>query len=171
MFRVILVCGSRQSHRLGGKPSATPAKTLRKWTLKFWIATYAALCRWHPGGTSSSLQLSQMWFFMVSDTSLSMTCFFGVMPALLSHSKRALYARIILASLRLFIGLTKMALLSISTIIMMYLLPRLDLVGSCLVWSENVFCGPRTLICRRLEFFASHFWILGNLEWYSLHFC
>ena len=26
-FSVILVCGRRQSHRLGGKPSATPART------------------------------------------------------------------------------------------------------------------------------------------------
>jgi hypothetical protein len=42
---VIMVCGSNRSHRLGGKSSATPDKTLRKWALKLRIATLVAL-RW-----------------------------------------------------------------------------------------------------------------------------
>ena len=128
---VISVCGRSLSHKLGGKSSATPASTLRKWALKFRIATSAALRRWHPGGTSSmlSLHLSRMWFFMFSDTSLSRTCFLGSMPARLRRRMRALYALIISASLRLFIGSTRMALLSISTITMMYLFPRCDRVG------------------------------------------
>jgi hypothetical protein len=57
---VISVSGNSRSHRIGGKPSATPARMLRKWFLKFRMPTSAAFQRWHPGGTSSSLQLSQM---------------------------------------------------------------------------------------------------------------
>ena len=38
----------------------------------------------------------------------------------------------------LVIGSTRIALLSISTITMMYLLPRCDLVGNCPVWSVNM---------------------------------
>ncbi len=59
---VILVCGSSQSHRFGGKLSATPAKMLRKWALKLRMATLAALRLWQPGGTNSisSLHMSQM---------------------------------------------------------------------------------------------------------------
>ena len=70
---MISVCGRSLSHKLGGKSSATPASTLRKWALKFRIATSAAFCQWHPGGTSSmlSLHVSRMWVFMFSDTSLS----------------------------------------------------------------------------------------------------
>jgi hypothetical protein len=40
---------------LAGKFSAVPADTLKHCALKLWIATSAALCRWHPGGTSSSV--------------------------------------------------------------------------------------------------------------------
>ncbi len=65
---MILVCGSSQSQRFGGKLSATPAKMLRKWALKLRMATSAALCLWHPGGTNpiSSLNVSLMWFFTLS---------------------------------------------------------------------------------------------------------
>ncbi len=114
---VISVCSNRWSQRFWGKSSATPANTLRKCDLKLRMATSAAFRRWHPGGTNSMfiLQVLQMWFFMFSKALLSSTCFLGVMPALFSRSNNALYARIISASLRLFIGSTKMALLSIST--------------------------------------------------------
>ena len=62
------------------------------------------------------------------DTSLSITCFLGDMPARFSRNIRELYALIILASFWLLIGSTRMALLSISTMIIIYLLPLLDLV-------------------------------------------
>ncbi len=119
---------------------ATPAKMLRKWALKLCLATSAALHLWQPGGTNSisSLHVSQMWFFMFSGTSLSRTCFLGTMPARLSLSRSVLYARIISASLRFFMGSTRMALLSISTITMMNLLPQRDWMGNWPVWLENM---------------------------------
>jgi hypothetical protein len=100
----------------------------------------AALHWWHPVGTSSmsNLHVSQMCFFMFSDTSLSRTFFFGTMLAHFSESRSALCARIILASLRFFMGSTRMALLSISIVTMMYLLPLQDLVGNWPVWLENM---------------------------------
>eukprot|EP00956_Cyclotella_meneghiniana_P003706 scaffold4513_cov37-Cyclotella_meneghiniana.AAC.1 len=64
---VISVCGSSLSHRLGGKLSAVPASTLRKWALKLRIATSAALRLWHPGGTNSSENLH---FWVGGDQSL-----------------------------------------------------------------------------------------------------
>jgi hypothetical protein len=121
---LILVFGSSGSQRFGGKSSATPAKMLRKWALKLRMATLAVLRLWHPGGINSmsSLHVSQMSFVMFSDTSLSGTCFLGTMPAHFSQSRSALYARIISASLWFFIGSTRMALLLIFTITIMYLL-------------------------------------------------
>jgi hypothetical protein len=50
---VISVCGNRRSQRFWGKSSATPANTLRKCDLKLQMATSAAFCWWHPGGTNS----------------------------------------------------------------------------------------------------------------------
>ena len=117
---MILVCGSSLSHELGGKLSAVPASTLRKWALKLRIATSAALRLWHPGGTNSSenLYLSLICSFIFSDISLSNTCFLGFIPARWRRLTSVSYARIISASFLLFIGSTKMALLSISTITM-----------------------------------------------------
>ncbi len=137
---MILVCGSSRSHKVGGKLSDTPASTLRKWALKLCMATSAAFRRWHPSGTNSmsNLCVSWMWFFMFLDTLLSRTCFFGTMPAHFSHWRSASYARIISASLQLFMGSTRMALLSISTITMIYLLPRCNCVGNWPVWLENM---------------------------------
>ncbi len=60
------------------------------------------------------------------------------MPAHFSWSRSALYARIILASLRFFMGSRRMALLSISTITMIYLLPWRDSMGNWPVWFENM---------------------------------
>ena len=62
----------------------------------------------------------------------------GALPARRNRVISASYARIISASFRLVIGSTRIALLSISTITMMYLLPRCDLVGNCPVWSLNM---------------------------------
>ncbi len=39
---MIFVCGSSQSHKLGGKLSDTPVSTLRKWALTLHMATSAA---------------------------------------------------------------------------------------------------------------------------------
>ena len=137
---VISVCGSSRSHRLIGKSSATPANTLRKCALKFRMATSAAFLLWHPGGTNSIciLHVSLMCSFMFSEISLSRTCLMGTTPALRNRVISASYARIISASFLLVIGSTRIALLSISTITMMYLLPRCDLVGNCPVWSVNM---------------------------------
>ncbi len=53
IYRDLSLRGSIQSQRFGGKSSATPAKTLRKWALKLRKATLAALYLWQPGGTNS----------------------------------------------------------------------------------------------------------------------
>ena len=137
---MISACGSSRSHRFSGKSSATPAITLRKCVLKFRIATSAAFRRWHPGGTNSisSLHVTWMWCFMLSETSLSNTCLRGLLPACCSRARSASYARIISSSFLLFIGSTRMALLSISTITMMYLFPLCDRFGYLPVWSENI---------------------------------
>jgi hypothetical protein len=75
---------------------------------------------------------------MFLDTSLSRTCFLGTMPAHLSWSRSAFYARIILSSLQFFMGSTRMVLLLISTMTMMYLLPRRYWMENWPVWLENV---------------------------------
>ncbi len=128
---VISAWGSNLSQSCFGKSSATPARMLRKCALKLRIATSAALRLWQPGGTSSSLYWLRMSSFIVSDTSLSNTCFCGMMLARFNRSISAWYARIISASLRLFMGSTTMPLLSMSTMTIMYLLPESDLVGNC----------------------------------------
>ena len=114
---VISVCGRRRSHNEGGKSSAAPANTLKKWPLKFHMVTPAAFLWWQPGGTSSIaiLYLSLIIVFIASDTSLSKMCFFGRIPACCKHVINTRYA---LASSWLFLllmGSTKIALLSIST--------------------------------------------------------
>jgi hypothetical protein len=75
---------------------------------------------------------------MFSDTLLLRTCFFGTMLALFSHWRSASYACIISTSLQLVIGLMRMALLLISTITMIYLLPHCYPVGNWPVWLENM---------------------------------
>ncbi len=65
-------------------------------------------------------------------------CFLETMPACFNQSRSALYARIILASLPFFMGSKRMALLAISTITMMYLLPQRDWMGNWPVWLENM---------------------------------
>jgi hypothetical protein len=85
-----------------------------------------------------NLCVLQMWFFMFSETPLSSMCFFGTMPARFSQLRSASYALIISASLQLFMGSTRMALLSILTITMMYFLPCCERVGDWLIWSENM---------------------------------
>jgi len=75
--------------------------------------------------------------FVASDTSLSRMCFFGT---ILARCKHVINTRCVLASSWLFLlvmGLTKIALLSISTMTMMYLLPHWDCMGNHPVWSEN----------------------------------
>ena len=129
---VTSACGSSRSHNAGGKISAVPANTLRKQALKFQMATSAALRQYQPGGTNSSFILysSRMMVFMAVDTSLSRMCFWVTIPACFSRSIMARYALVSSASMRFLMGSNRMALLSISTTTMMYLLPRLDLVGN-----------------------------------------
>ena len=161
---VISVCGSSWSHRLGGKLLDTPTITLRKWALRLCMATSAAFRWWHPSGTNSmsNLCVSRMWYFMFSETLLSSTCFFETMPTCYSRWRSASYARIISASLQLFMGLTRMALLLISTITMMYLLPCYTHIGNWLVWLENmVSCTLYILVYTSPTFFP---WI-----WEVLH--
>ena len=101
------------------------------------------------GGTysMSNLHVSHMWFFMFSDTSLSKKCFLGTMPACFSHSRSALYTRVISSSLQLFMGSTRMVLLSISTMTMMCLLPHCKCVGNQPVSLENmVLCTLYVLV-------------------------
>jgi hypothetical protein len=63
---VSLVCGSSLSHNDMGKLSAVPASTLRKWALKFQMATSAALRLWQPGGTNSISNLYMSFMYALS---------------------------------------------------------------------------------------------------------
>ena len=74
---VASACGSSRSHNVGGELVAVPTNMLRKCALKFRMATSAALRRWQPGGTNSSIIFysSQMMVFIAFDTSLSRMCF------------------------------------------------------------------------------------------------
>ncbi len=85
---MISICSRSWSHRLSGKLSATPASILRKCVLMLSMATSAAFYWWQPCGTSSidNLHVSWMCSFMFSETSLSRTCFVGVIPACFSSS-------------------------------------------------------------------------------------
>ena len=137
---VTSACGSSQSQSWSRKLSATPDRMLRKWALKFWMATSAALRLWLPGWTSSISMLysSHMSSFRFAEILLSSTCLRGWMLVCLRRYISFLYACIISGSLRLDIGLTSMPLLSMSTMIMMYLLPDRERVGNCPVWSEKM---------------------------------
>ena len=75
--------------------------------------------------------------FRDSDPSFSSICFLGIIPARRSLNIIAMYAHVISSSLQFFMGSTSITLLSISTITMMYLLPRCECVESCPVWSDN----------------------------------
>ena len=97
------------------------------------MATSTVLRRWYLGGTSSIciLYSSQIIVFMFSEILLSRTCsYFGIILARFSWSIMDWHARIIPASLRIFIGLTMIALLLILTNTMMYLLPRCECLGN-----------------------------------------
>ena len=136
---VISSCGKSLFHDDGGKSCAVPISIIRKCALKFRMATSAEFLRCVPCGISSSFIFysSCIIVFRASDTSLSSMCFLGIIPDHCSLNIIALYARMSSSSLRLFMGSTSITLLSISTIIMMYLLPRCDHVGNCPVWLEN----------------------------------
>ena len=151
---VILVCES------SGKSSDTPASTLRKWALKLHMATSAAFRQWYPGGTNSMLNLcgSQMWFFVFSETLLSSTCFFRTMPTQFNQWRSTSYARIISASLQLFMGLTRMALRSISTITIMSFLPHWKRVGNWPIWLENVVSQTLYVLVYTLHTFLPWSW-------------
>ena len=74
-------------------------------------------------------------------------CFFGIIPALRSLIIIDLYAHVSSSSLRLLIGSTSIALLSVSTITMIYLLPCYERVGNYPVWSEKtLFLNSYTLM-------------------------
>ena len=135
----ISVCGRRRSHNEGGKSSAAPANALQKRALKFRMATSAPFLRWQPGGTSSIaiLYSSLIIVFVASDTLLSRMCFFGTIPACSNHVINTRYALASSWSFLLLMGLTKITLLSILTMTIMYLLPHWDRVGNHSVWSEN----------------------------------
>ena len=62
---------------------------------------------------------------------------FGNYSAIFSLSIIDLYASMSSSSLRFLMSSTSIALLSIFTITIMYLLPRCERVGNCPVWSEN----------------------------------
>ena len=100
------------SHKLSGESSATSARTLSKWALKFRIVTSAALCQWHPGGTNSIsiLYFLRMIAFITSETSLSRTCFLGTMPAHFNHVTKTWYDRVNSESFLLFLYENKMVI-------------------------------------------------------------
>ena len=90
-------------------------------------------------------------------------CFFGTIPAC---SNRVMNTQYALASLWLFLllmGWTKIALLSISTMTIMYLLPRWDRVGNRPVWSENtVLCMSYTRVNASYTFLPVSCDVLGS---------
>ena len=135
--------------QLWWKSCAIPARTLRKCSLKYLIATSVAFLWCAPGGTSSIciLYSSCIIVFRASDTSLSNMCFLGSIPAVHSLIIIARYARMSSSSLRLLMGSTSIALLLISTITMMNLFPCCECVGVCPVWYEKtVFLISYTLV-------------------------
>ena len=75
-----------------------------------------------------SARLSRMSFFMLSEHSLSRECFFGTIPAALMRFNRTRYARSYLSLVRFLMGSTRMALLSTSTMTMMYCIPLYDVM-------------------------------------------
>ena len=97
----------------------------RKWALKFHMATSAAFLRWQPGGVSfiAILYSSLIIVFIASGTSLSRMCFFGTIPACCKRVINTRYALASSWSFLLLMGSTKIALLSIFTMTIMYVLP------------------------------------------------
>ena len=92
-------------------------------------------------------------------------CFLGIIPACRSLNIIALYDRVSSSSLRLFIGLTSIALLSISTITMMYLFPSRERVGNRPVWSEKtVFLTSNTLVYTSRALCPCSVAVLGTLR-------
>ena len=113
------------------------------------MVTFAAFLRWQPGGTSSIAILYSpvIIVFIASDTLLSRMCFFGTILACSNRVVNTQYALASLWSFLLLIGSTKIALLSISTMTIMYLLPHWDCVGNQPVWLENtVSCMSYTCV-------------------------
>ena len=96
-----------------------------------------AVTAWGGASSTDILHSSLMIVFVASDTSLSRMCFFGTMPARCNRVINTLYAWASLWSLLLVMGLTKITLLSISTMTMMFLLPCWDCVGNRPVWSKH----------------------------------
>ena len=71
-----------------------------------------------------------MMVFIAVDTSLSRIYFWGMMLACFSRNIVERYDLVISASVRFLMVSTRIALLSISTMTMIYLLTCLDLVGN-----------------------------------------
>ncbi len=117
----ISVCGSSWSQRFGGSGF---------WSC-LWLSWLHCVC-------SNLVAPIPYPVCTCHKCSLLRTSFLGTMPARLSHSRSVLYARIILASLQFFMGLTRMVLLSICTMTMMYLLLQRDQMGNWPVRSENM---------------------------------
>ena len=76
--------------------------------------------------------------FMLSEHLLSIIWHLGVMPVAMILLRRVMYPRCILVSVMFFYGVTSVALVSTSTINIIYLYPRWELKGKRLVWSEYV---------------------------------
>ena len=104
------------------------------------MVTSVGMRQWLPGGTSSmaNLYLSLICCFMLCEISLSRMCFLGCTFACWSLLTSTSYALIIFLFLCDFIGLTKIMLLSMSTITIIYLLPCNEVCGNLPVQSENI---------------------------------
>ncbi len=116
-------------------------------------------------GTSSIaiLYLSLIIEFIASDTLLSRMCFFGTIPACSNHVINTQYALASSWSFLLPMGSTKIALLSISTMTIMYLLPCWDRVGKRPVWSEiTVSCMSYTHVNTSHTFLPVSCDVLGS---------
>ena len=99
---VISACGWSLSHNDGGKSGAVPTSMLRKCALKFRMATSDAFLQCVPGGNNYSciLYSSFIIVFRAYDTSLSIICLIGIIPACRSLNIIALYARVSSSSLQ-----------------------------------------------------------------------
>ena len=107
------------------------------------MATSAEFLQCQLGGTSTSyiciLYSSYIISLRDSDISLSKMCFLGIIPNSRNRNIIARYSFVRSTSLRFCRGLTRIALLSISTMTKMYLFPRCERVGSCPVLSVSYF--------------------------------
>ena len=110
------------------------------------IARSAAFVQCRCGDTSWKwiLRLEKKSFNLLGH-SLSSICVCGLKPRFVRKSWRNAYTRTMSSCERDFIGVTRMAFVSLSNNTMMYLIPLLDAIGNRSFWSEKKFPSISTI--------------------------